>query len=95
MSDPVVRFSFSGKAIEATAGETVAASLLRHGIVAFRSDARTGTWGGPYCGMGVCFDCRVQVARRGGGSMMLRACTTIAEDGLVVNPVQSLEPGDG
>ena len=44
--------------IEALPGETIAAALAAADIVAVRQ-ARSGAPRGPFCGMGVCFDCLV------------------------------------
>ena len=57
-------------------GETVAAALAAADIVAVRR-ARSGAPRGPFCGMGVCFDCLVTVD----GRPNQRACLTkVAEN---------------
>ena len=74
---PPVRISFDGREIEALPGETVAAALAAAGIVAVRQ-ARSGAPRGPFCGMGVCFDCLVTVD----GRPSQRACLTKVEAGM-------------
>jgi predicted molibdopterin-dependent oxidoreductase YjgC len=54
-------FSFDGRALTARAGDTVAAALLANGIQACRQTPVSGAERGPYCMMGVCFDCLVVI----------------------------------
>src|SRR5271165_3968354 len=56
-----LRFQFDGNAIEAAEGETLAAALLAAGISSLRETPVTGAPRAPYCMMGVCFDCLVEV----------------------------------
>src|SRR5438552_1854213 len=74
-----VRIRFDGAEIEALPGETIAAALAAADIVAVRQ-ARSGEPRGPYCGMGVCFDCLVTVD----GRPNQRACLTKIEPGMDV-----------
>ena len=74
-----IRISFDGREIEAIQGETIAAALAASGIVAVR-EARSGAPRGPFCGMGVCFDCLVTVD----GRPSQRACLTKVEPGMAV-----------
>src|SRR6266576_3919032 len=90
---PPVRLSFDGREIEALEGETIAAALAAAGIVAVRQ-ARSGAPRGPFCGMGVCFDCLVTVD----GKPSQRACLTKVEAGMDIrsSPVAAAsarEPG--
>src|SRR3954464_13032457 len=66
-----VGFRFDGREIEALEGETIAAALAASDIVTVRQ-ARSGAPRGPFCGMGVCFDCLVTVD----GRPSQRACLT-------------------
>lgn len=67
-------------------GETIAAALLAGGVRGFRRDSG-GVLRGPYCNMGTCFECLVEV--RGGSGLdadagghvrgswrLVRACLT-------------------
>lgn len=58
---PSVTLTVDGAAITARAGDTVAAALLAAGHVACRETAVSNTPRGPYCLMGVCFDCLVSI----------------------------------
>ena len=60
-----VRITFDGTAIEALPGETVAATLAAADIVTVRK-SRYSLPRGPFCGMGVCFDCLVTIDGRPG-----------------------------
>ena len=61
----------------AAAGEAVANVLLNAGFSAVHT-APNGTPRGPYCMMGVCFDCMITLA----DGRVEQACQTYAEDGL-------------
>ena len=74
-----VRIRFDGAEIDALPGETIAAALAAADIVAVRR-TRSGAPRGPYCGMGVCFDCLVTVD----GRPNQRACLTKVEPGMDV-----------
>lgn len=74
------RFSFEGEAVGFAEGDSVAAALLAHGVGAFRESAVSGAARGPFCLMGVCFDCLVDID--GVGSR--QACLVAAEEGMVV-----------
>jgi glycine/D-amino acid oxidase-like deaminating enzyme/bacterioferritin-associated ferredoxin len=84
-----VRIRFDGAEIEALPGETIAAALAAADIVAVRR-ARSGAPRGPYCGMGVCFDCLVTVD----GRPSQRACLTKVAPGMDVrtSPVATSQP---
>src|SRR5262249_10936533 len=84
-----VRIRFDGTEIEALPGETIAAALAAADIVAVRR-ARSGAPRGPYCGMGVCFDCLVTVD----GRPSQRACLTKVAPGMDVrsSPVAASRP---
>jgi D-hydroxyproline dehydrogenase subunit gamma len=75
----------NGKASHAIAGQSVAAALIERGVWACNQHAVTGLPRGPYCGMGVCFDCLVRVDGRTG----VRSCMIRVHDGL------RIETGDG
>lgn len=58
---PTVALTIDGEAITARAADSVAAALLAAGRAACRETAVTNTPRGPYCLMGVCFDCLVSI----------------------------------
>ena len=57
----LVTFTFDGKLLTALKGDTVAAALLAAGVSRFRTTSVSGAERGPYCMMGVCFDCLVTI----------------------------------
>jgi predicted molibdopterin-dependent oxidoreductase YjgC len=58
---PALSFQFDGRAMTARAGDTVAAALLANGVAACRETPVSGAARGPYCMMGVCFECLVVI----------------------------------
>ncbi|WP_200909932.1 (2Fe-2S)-binding protein [Azospirillum thiophilum] len=56
-----VAFTIDGRAASARTGDSVAAALLANGVVTCRNTPVSGAARGPYCMMGVCFDCLVTI----------------------------------
>lgn len=56
-----IAFTFDGRPLTARAGDTIAAALLAAGIGHCRITPVSGARRGPYCLMGVCFECLVTV----------------------------------
>lgn len=77
---PKLAFSFEGRTIQGFAGESVAAALLRAGIAGTRMAPQAGEPRGYYCGMGVCWECVVEIEGEG----TARGCLYPAREGLVV-----------
>lgn len=75
-----VTIHFEGRALAARPGETVAACLLREGVQAFRRTPDSGAARLPYCMIGHCFDCLVEI--EGQGSR--QACLVPVEDGMAI-----------
>lgn len=59
-------------------GDSVAAALLAAGVDVFRATAGSGAPRGPYCLMGACFDCLVEID----GRANRRACMTRVAPGM-------------
>jgi D-hydroxyproline dehydrogenase subunit gamma len=59
---------------------TVAAALLESGALACRTTPVSGAPRGPFCMMGVCFDCLVEID----GAPNVQACMTRVRDGMRV-----------
>jgi predicted molibdopterin-dependent oxidoreductase YjgC len=72
--------SVNGVAVTACAGESVAAAMCRANIAVCRLTLKGGAPRGYYCGMGVCFECLVEVDGVGG----LRACCTTVQPGMYI-----------
>lgn len=68
-----------GKPIDCVAGQTVAGALLAQGIYRFRASPGTGTPRGPFCMMGACQECAVEI-----DGVIRRACQTPVVTGMVV-----------
>jgi predicted molibdopterin-dependent oxidoreductase YjgC len=58
---PAVTIEFEGQSLRVPAGVPLAAALLAGGVETFRTTPVTGAPRAPYCMMGVCFDCLVEV----------------------------------
>lgn len=77
---PPVTIEVDGVNIDAIPGETLATALLAAGIRTFRR-TRSDAPRGPFCNMGVCFDCVVTVDGQAG----IRACMSAVREGMRVN----------
>jgi len=75
-----VQISIDGKAVTAKAGDSVMAALLLNGVTRFHRSNAGNDPRGPYCGMGVCFDCLVTIDGEGGR----QACLTQVMEGMVI-----------
>ena len=85
--DPLARrvaIRVDGQPVTAREGDSVAAALLAAGFVAFRTTPVTGAPRGPYCLIGVCFDCLVAID----GEPNRQACMTLVRDGMRVERQQ-------
>ena len=59
--DAAVAVTIDGEPFHAREGDSVAAALLAAGHTHCRETPVTGAKRGPYCMMGVCFDCLVTI----------------------------------
>jgi predicted molibdopterin-dependent oxidoreductase YjgC len=82
-SEALVHFSFNGTALSAVAGTSVAAALWAAGQRALRI-THSGEPRGIFCGMGVCFDCLVEID----GRPNVRACRVAVAEGMRVRTQQ-------
>lgn len=85
-SDPCT-INLDGKPVRALEGQCVAAVLVRTGTWDFQRNPVSGEARGPYCGMGVCFECEVVID----GAPARRACLTDVRDGMVIHTAASAE----
>ncbi len=81
-------FEFDGQNLTAPRGISIAAALLASGRSSLRSTQVSGAPRGPFCMMGACFDCLVQI-----DGVKVQACMTPVSEGLVVHksPEQEVE----
>ena len=63
-------------------GMTLTAALVQAGVRAVGVNPVSGAARGPFCGMGICFECEVLVDGR-----LVRACLTPAADGMAIETV--------
>jgi predicted molibdopterin-dependent oxidoreductase YjgC len=76
----IVTITFEGKAMTAPAGVSVAAALLVGGVQDFQSSVVSQAPRAPYCMMGVCFECLVEID----GIPARQSCIVAVEDGMQV-----------
>ena len=79
---------FDGARLELPAGANLAAALLAAGIGAFRHTPVSGAPRGPFCMMGACFDCLVEV-----DGVVRQACMLEVVEGLRVSRPHEPEGG--
>ena len=79
-SAPAVPITIDGAPAQARAGDTVAAALLAAGRASCRSTPVSGAPRGPYCMMGVCFECLVEID----GRPNLQSCLVAVAPGMQV-----------
>jgi predicted molibdopterin-dependent oxidoreductase YjgC len=75
----LVSLKVNDVAVSVPAGSMVAAAILEAGVSMLRRSV-TGEARGPLCGMGICFECRVNV----NGVAHVRSCQTLCENGMDV-----------
>jgi predicted molibdopterin-dependent oxidoreductase YjgC len=77
---PTLMIRVDGKDVPARAGESVAAAMLAAGLLRFRDTPASAAARGPFCMMGVCFDCLVAIDGVGN----CQACMVPVRDGMAV-----------
>ena len=75
-----VRLMVDGAPVEVPAGASVAAALLLAGAIPTRATAVSAAPRAPYCMMGVCFECLVEID----GVPDRQACMVSAAEGMAV-----------
>ena len=85
-----VSFTFDGEPMAAEAGQTVGAALLAAGIRTWRVTRSGGRPRGLFCGIGVCFDCLVDVNE----DRAVRACLVPVREGDEVRTSASVGAGE-
>lgn len=77
---PRVPVSFDGRLVLLRDGENLAAQLLAAGIGPFRHTPVSGAPRNPYCMMGACYDCIVEI-----DGVTRQACMTRVQRDMVVS----------
>jgi len=73
-----VQVTIDGRPFAARAGDSVAATLLAAGVKSCRSTPVSGAERGPFCLMGVCFECLVTID----GHPNLQSCLVPVRTGM-------------
>lgn len=76
-------FTFDGQRINAERGDSIASALLVAGVSQFRSTV-DGDARGPFCLMGACYECLVNV-----DGQNVQSCMTMVREGMQVSRVTS------
>jgi len=79
-----VTMTFEGRSITAPEGISVAAALLINGVTSFRTTPTQSTARAPYCMMGICFDCLLEVD----GLPNRQSCLMSVREGMVIGRQQ-------
>jgi len=79
-SGPTITLTIEGTAVTVVAGVSVAAALLQTGTLQTRTSAVKQTPRAPYCMMGVCFECLVEID----GVANRQACMETVAEGMQV-----------
>ena len=77
---PNLTISFDGRMVPARTGDSIAVALLAAGITATRTTPVSSVPRGPFCMMGVCFECLAVVD----GRPNTQTCMTAVRDGMRV-----------
>ena len=84
---------FEGEEVQAEQGESLAAALLAAGVSVFRHTAVNGAARAPFCMIGNCFDCLVEID----GETARQSCLVTVRECMKVRRQQrprSTEPDD-
>jgi len=87
---PRVHLRFDGTEYLVPEGASLAAALLAAGVRVFRETPVSGAPRAPFCMMGACYDCLVQI-----DGVTRQACMTPVAEGLVVERVPHRDGRDG
>ena len=80
-----VDVTFGERQVLVRNGGILAAELLAAGVTTLRQTPVSGSTRGPFCMMGACFDCLVEI-----DGATVQACMTRVVPGLVVRPATGL-----
>lgn len=87
---PTVDVTFDGAPLAVPMASSVAAALLAAGVKRFRESPVSGTPRGPYCMMGVCFECLLEID----GVPNQQGCLVPVQAGLVIRTQASVRAVD-
>jgi len=86
----MVCIRFGEREIVAAEGDTVAAALLAAGVKDFRSAVVSGQPRAPFCMIGNCFDCLLEID----GEPNRQSCRELVREGMQVNRQRGLRTAE-
>ena len=75
-----IKIWFEGSSLDVFEGQTVAAALLSEGYLFFRKSVISGQPRAPYCMMGVCYECMLEID----GQSSQQACLIPVREGMKI-----------
>lgn len=75
-----VRIVFEGETLTALRGDSVAAAVLAAGHLGTRTTAVSGAPRGPFCMMGMCFECLVEIDEQPNR----QSCLVEVQEGMII-----------
>lgn len=79
-NDQFITVNFEGNELRVPSGISVASALLANGISFFRETSVSGSKRSPYCMMGVCFECLLEID----GVPALQGCMIGVRNGMMI-----------
>ncbi len=89
-AEMLVPVTFEGAEMMLPEGANLAAALLAAGVGAFRTTPVSGAARGPYCMMGACFECLIEIS-----GATRQACMMQVQAGLVIAKPKGRANGAG
>ena len=82
-----IKILFEGSSLDVVEGQTVAAALLTEGHLFFRNSEISGQPRAPYCMMGVCYECMLEID----GQSNQQSCLIPVREGMKIRRQNSLK----
>jgi D-hydroxyproline dehydrogenase subunit gamma len=86
VDEPTVTVTIEERPLSVPASDTVAAAMLAAGLTTTRTTPISEAHRGPYCMIGACFECLVEID----GMANQQACQTLVRDGMNVKVQKGL-----
>jgi predicted molibdopterin-dependent oxidoreductase YjgC len=80
-AETTIHIWFNDQPLSVPAGRSVAAALLAAGVQRFRATTVSGAPRAPYCMMGACFECLVEID----GMPSRQSCLVTVQDGMRIH----------
>jgi predicted molibdopterin-dependent oxidoreductase YjgC len=81
VADDIIQIWFNDQLLNVPSGRSVAAALLAAGVQRFRATPVSGAPRAPYCMMGACFECLVEID----GVPSRQSCLVTVRDGMRIH----------